>query len=371
LAERIALFFGNFHGGGVQRVRLVLAREFLSRGVQVDLVVVNGEGELRKAVPEQARIIDLQANRTLWALPALVRYLRVHKPQAILSSQTHHNLLAIIARKLSRISTLLVVGEHHNLHENRKDEGLPAIVHLAVAKVLYKYADEVLAVSEGVSQSINQALAIPLSSINTIHNPIDMSHLREKAHEQIDHSWLNQHQIPVIVGIGRLSKEKDFPTLIDAIEIITRSKKVRLVILGDGEDKNALMSMIKQKNLENVVRLTGYIDNPYAYLGRSSVFVLSSRREGFPNALLEALACGTAVVATDCPSGPSEMLENGKFGPLVPVGEPKALANAIIETLDNPLPAEILVNRAKDFSVDVIGDQYLELLLGSPIQKSP
>jgi glycosyltransferase involved in cell wall biosynthesis len=369
LADRIALFFGNFSGGGVQRVRLVLAREFIARGLDVDLVVVNGVGELRSAVPEKANIVDLRAKRTLFALPALVRYFRTVKPKAILSSQTHHNVLAIIARKLSGISTRLVVGEHHNLHENRKDEGLPAVLHLMVARIFYAGADVILAVSWGVAESIREALSFPESRIRVINNPIVITELMEKSKEQVDHHWLSQPEIPVIIGMGRLTSQKDFPTLLKALKILNHTQPARLLILGEGEDKDNLQSLIAQLQLNDVVQLLGFVSNPYPYLKRADLFVLSSLWEGFPNVLLEALACGTSVVATDCPNGPSEMLENGKYGPLVPIGDPESMAKAIEDVLDNPIQSDVLMRRAADFSVEIIGEQYVDLLLGNPYQK--
>ena len=369
MADRIAFFFGNFSGGGVQRVRLVLAREFFSRGLEVDLVVVNRQGDLRSRVPEGVGVVDLGARRSALALPKLVKYLRAAKPKAILSSQTHHNILAIIARRVSGIPTRLVVGEHHNLIENRKDEGLPAFLHLLAARFIYPHADAILAVSKGVAESIRDALGIPGDMIWVIYNPIDILELLKKTREQIDHHWFDHPKIPVIIGVGRLSKEKDFPTLIESIAHLKKTREVHLLILGDGEERDKLDLIIRQHDLERDVQLLGFVDNPYAYLSRASLFVLSSRREGFPNVLLEALACGTPAVATDCPSGPAELLENGRFGRLVPVGEPQALASAIDKTLENPLESETLVQRARDFSVELIGDQYLDLLLGNRSKK--
>jgi len=191
-------------------VRLVLAREFIARGLEVDLVVVDGQGDLREQVPNGVGIIDLRARRTALALPALVKYLRSVKPRAVLSSQTHHNILAIIARSVSGISTHLVVGEHHNLHENRKDEGLPAILHLLGARIFYRGADVILAVSQGVGKSIHEALGIPIKRIKVIYNPIVISELLEKAQEQINHHWVDHPQIPVLIAMGRLTDQKRY-----------------------------------------------------------------------------------------------------------------------------------------------------------------
>jgi len=364
VADKVALFFGNFHGGGVQRVRLILAREFISRGLDVDLVVVNGQGELRKSVPDGAKIVDLGSRRALMVLPALVGYLRSAQPKAMLSSQTHHNVLAVVARGLSRVSTRLVVGEHHNIQEYHKDAPFTAALQMLGARLFFRGADAIMAVSKGVANALSQASGIQRERIQVINNPVVIPDLQAKLKEQIDHDWFDQRKYPVLIAIGRLTKQKDFPTLLKAVAIINKTRRVRLVILGEGEDEAKLRTLIKEYQLDQDVQFLGFVNNPYAYLSRADVFVLSSRWEGFPNTLLEALACGTPVVSTDCPSGPAEMLENGRFGRLVPVGDPKALAIEIGATLDKSLQSEILKRRAEDFSIEVIGSQYIDLLLG-------
>ena len=166
----------------------------------------------------------------------------------------------------------------------------------------------------------------------------------------------------MILAVGRLSDAKDFPTLLKAIVRMNEKRKVKCIILGEGELREKLQGMIEQLSLSGTVDLHGFVGNPYAYLAKADLFVLSSRREGFPNVLVEAMACGTPVVATDCPSGPAEILENGKYGPLVPVGDAQALADAMLRTLDDHLPAETLIARAEEFSVEKIADQYIDLL---------
>ena len=363
MAARIAFFFGNFQGGGVQRVRLSLAREFMARGIRVDLVVVNAHGDLRKLVPNEATVVDLGASRAILALPALVHYLRAARPAAVLSSQTHHNVIAIIARWLSRCSTRLVVGEHHNIQEYRQDSPFAATMQMLGARLFFGRADAIVAVSKGVADALSQASGIQRERIQVINNPITIPEILNKAEEAVSHAWFDQRECPVLIAIGRLTRQKDFPTLLKTMAILKTSRKVRLVILGEGEDEAMLRKLVSEYRLDQNVQLLGFVSNPYAYLSRSDVFVLSSRWEGFPNTLLEALACGTPVVATDCPSGPAEMLVNGQYGHLVPVGDPDALAHAIDATLDSPPHSKILKQRAEDFSISVIGKQYVDLLL--------
>lgn len=364
MADRIAFFFGNFHGGGVQHVRLILARDFIARGLDVDLVVVSAQGELQRLVPDGVTIVDLGSRRALMALPALVGYLRTTQPKAMLSSQTHHNILAVIARWLSGGSTRLVIGEHHNVQEHRKDAPFKANLHLLGARIFYRGADAIMAVSEGVAKALSEASGIQRQRIHVIYNPIMIPYLQRKVKEHVDHDWFDQRECPVLIAIGRLAKEKDFQTLLKAVGIINKTRWVRLVILGEGEDRDKLSRLISEHRLDQDVQLLGFVENPYAYLSRADLFVLSSRWEGFPNTLLEALACGTPVVSTDCPSGPAEMLVGGRYGRLVPVGDAETLANAIMITLDKPPQSEFLKQRAEGFSVEVIGGQYYDLLLG-------
>jgi len=362
LEKRFALFFGNFNAGGVQRVRLRLAKGFLERGYNVDLVVVDDDGELRPQVPEGANIVDLRARGALMSIPALVRYFRQYKPVAILSAQTNHNIAAIWARKLSGITTRLIVGEHNNLLEVIKQASLRDRLRPLAARIAYPGADGILAVSQGVAEALSLTSGIRRDEINVIYNPIILSLIAEKIQEKVEHPWLKEKTCPVIVAIGSLSQQKDFPLLLDAFARIRKHRQLKIIILGEGEDREKLEVRREELHLGGDVDLPGYVANPFVYLRHADLYVLSSRWEGFPNTLLEALACGTPVVATDCPSGPAEMLENGRYGRLVTVGDEVALAQAIQETLENPHSAQLLMQRASEFSVDVIIEQYLQLL---------
>jgi glycosyltransferase involved in cell wall biosynthesis len=202
----------------------------------------------------------------------------------------------------------------------------------------FPWADEIVAVSEGVADDFAAVTGLERSRITTIYNPVISTTLTEKAKEPVDHPWFAPGQPPVVLAVGRLTKQKDFPTLIRAFDCLRRERPVRLMILGEGEERMALEGSIRQLGLNDSVSLPGFVDNPYPYLSRAGVFVLSSKWEGLPTVLIEALAVGVPVVSTDCKSGPREILDDGKYGQLVPVGDSAALAKAIEKALNQAEP---------------------------------
>ncbi len=362
---RIALFFSSLRGGGVERVMLNLARGLMAQGQEVDLVVVQAEGELLGQVPAGANLVDLKARRTLWALPRLIRYLRAGRPAAMLSAQTHNNVMAVWARQISGVPDRLVLSEHSFMSAVVRNAALSKDrLRPWAARLFYPGADAVAAVSEGVADDLARIARLRRERIHVIYNPVITPELTARAAKTFAHPWFEPGQAPVILAVGRLAKPKDYPTLLRAFASLRAHRPAHLLILGEGAQRNVLTGLASELGIAEDVAMPGFDPNPYRFMARCSVFVLSSAWEGFSNVLAEALACGAQVVATDCPSGPAEILENGKYGRLVPVGDHAALAQAIEATLDDPLPIEILKARAAQFSVEVITDQYLKVLLG-------
>ncbi len=363
MPKRVAFFFSSFRVGGIEKGSINLAREFVRQGINVDLVVVSGKGELIKQVHNGIRIIDLGASRTLFAIPALIRYLNNIRPDAVLSSQTHNNCVAIIAKKIIRSSFRLVVSEHMDISVVAKDQSLKEKLRPIFARLLYPYSDAILAVSQGASHALSITSAIPMDRIQTIYNPVVTPELFNSARENVNHPWLLQKKYPVILSVGRLSAQKDFANLLLAFSLIINQMKAYLIILGEGSERVRLISLARKLGIDKYIDLPGYKSNPYAYMSKANVFVVSSTREGLSNVLIEAMACGTPVVSTNCPSGPAEILENGLYGRLTPVDCPSALANAIIETLNNPIDSSILKKRALNFTIENIAPEYLKVLL--------
>ncbi|MCS7240863.1 MAG: glycosyltransferase [Candidatus Bipolaricaulota bacterium] len=364
MQKKVAFFFHGLLGGGVERVMLHLARGFVQRGIGVDMVLQRAEGPLVPQVPPQVRVIDLGAKRMRWALPGLVRYLRAEHPPALLAALDHANVVAILAKAIARVPTRVVVSVHFNTSQVvRHARSFRDRSVRWWTRSFYSRADTVVAVSRGVAEDLVTQSRLPREKVRVIYNPVVTPELFRQAEEDPVHPWFTPGSLPVILGVGRLSKQKDFATLIRAFARARRARPARLVILGEGEERPNLERLVQELGLKESVSLPGFVENPFPFMKRAAVFVLSSRWEGLPTVLIEALALGTPAVATDCPSGPAEILEGGKWGRLVPVGDEQALAQAILETLEEPFAPPGAPERMRErFGLESVVDQYLEVL---------
>ena len=365
-SDTLAFFIPSLNGGGAERVIVSLANGFAARGFNVDLVLVRNTGVYRSEVSERVRIVDLHGRRTLGSIIPLTRYLARNRPRTLISAMNYANVVAILARLLARVDTRLVVTEHANLSQAMAD-ARPAVSQLLprLMRASYRKAHAIVAVSDGVADDLSATLGLARQSILTCHNPIETAELRQKSLQTLNHPWAQSDALPLIVAAGRLSKEKDFATLIRAFECLRPSTPSRLVILGEGGERSALEDQICQSPFKDDILLAGFQPNPYNWMRAASVFVLSSRWEGFGNVLVEAMACGTPVVSTACPSGPEEILEHGKWGRLSPVGDPRALAEALRETLSDTTHPDVRL-RAEAFGIVPAVDAYLEVLRPNP-----
>jgi glycosyltransferase involved in cell wall biosynthesis len=238
-------------------------------------------------------------------------------------------------------------------------------VATAWAGRFYRGADGVVAVSDGVADDFANVTGFQRSCIRTIYNPVLTPDLSVAAEAAVEDPWLDGDEPPVVLGVGRLTTQKDFPTLLHAFARVRSQRLARLLILGEGDKRSELEALARNLGLAGEVRFPGYVDNPFAYMRRCAVFVLSSAYEGLPNSLIEAMACGAPVVSTDCPSGPAEILEGGRYGCLVPIGDAEAMASAILTILQDAPDTAGTRRRAEMFSVEASSAQYLSLLLGS------
>jgi len=349
-------------GGGAERVMIFLANGFSQQGLAVDLLVVSAEGPFLKEVSETVRIVDLspaQGRYYLRLILRLVLYLRQVRPRHLLSAMNIYNFVAIFARALAFSSTRLCISEHVSISDIMRIDR-PFLQHLMPFAIhhLYPRADRIVAVSAGVADNLARFARLNRSSISVVYNPVPAAHIAAEAGQPLAHPWFAPGQPPVLLGVGRLNVQKDFPNLLRAFALIRAQRPVRLVILGEGELRNELEALTRKLNVTDDVTFPGFVANPYTWMHRAAVFVLSSAYEGLANVLIEAMAAGTSVVSTDCPSGPAEVLEGGKWGRLVLVEDPKALAQAIIETLDTPKTVDV-TERAQDFSVEKSVQGYM------------
>lgn len=360
--SKLTVFLTSLDGGGAERSMVNLMNGLVERSISVDLILVKREGPFVSLVDPRVNIIDFGGKRLLASITDLVSYLKKERPQALLSSLEDTNVVAILAKHLARVSTKVVVNVQNTVSQEFK-HGTSLKKRLAplMVRFFYPWSNIIVPVSQGVANDLVK-LGISPQSIEVIHNPVVTPEIAQKVNQPVNHPWLKPNQPPVIVGVGRLDRQKDFPTLIKALALVRQKIPARLMILGEGSDRNSLESLVKQLNLTEAVALPGFVNNPYAYMAKAGVFVLSSLYEGLPTVLIEAMAGGTPVVATNCPSGPWEILAGGKYGKLVEIGDTEAIAQAIINTLQQPLDSNLLKQRAFEFSLEKSLDKYCHVL---------
>jgi glycosyltransferase involved in cell wall biosynthesis len=330
---RIAIFFHDLGIGGAERVMLQLAQGFIDLGHPVDLVLARAEGPLRAEVPSRVQIVDLKTRSPIQMFFGLVRYLREKSPSVLLSPFEVTSVIALLAKKITRVPTRVVIRVSVHISRNKRTAMWKKILEQFVVSRVYPWADGIITVSEGVAEDLSHYTGIPLERITVIYNPVISEQLLKAAEDPTDHRFFSDGQYPVILGVGRLAEQKDFSTLIRAFDVLQKRIPSRLIILGDGEERPHLENLIQALGLQELVDLPGFDTNPFAFMRRASMFVLSSKWEGLPGVLIQALACGCPVVSTDCLSGPSEILKDGEYGYLVPVGDVDAMANAMEMTL--------------------------------------
>lgn len=364
--ERLAIYLPSLVGGGAERALLNLAVGFTRRDYSVDFVLAQCEGAFMAQFPESVRLVELnplhvRTGRSIISLPALVQYIRKKRPKALITG-LHANVIAIWARRMARVPLRLVISEHNTL--SLRNKMLPIgyqQLMLGLIRQNYPLADVIAAVSEGVADDLSHTARLPRDRIQVIHNPIITPELALKAREGVDHPWFKPSEPPVILSVGRLSPQKDFPILLNAFARVRQSHPARLLILGEGPERTALVSLVKQLGLEEQVSMPGFIANPYPYMVRAAVFALSSRWEGLPTVLVEALYCGIPIVATDCPHGPREILRDGLYGKLVPVGDVESLALAIQTTLEGDVIHPPLESWTP-YELDTIVGHYINVI---------
>lgn len=354
----VSLFIPSLVVGGAERVALNLSQALVERGLNVDLVLQNEMGAFLAQVAPHVRVIDLNSPGIASKFLALMRYLKREQPTVLLSILDNINV-AGWAQRLARVPTRVIVSLHINL--SQQPPGIRTQLKPSVIRYSYGLADEVVAVSQAVAEDLAALSGLPLENIRVIYNPVITDTILQRSQEPVSCNWFAPQSPPVILGVGRLAREKDFLTLIHAFALVRQQGAARLIILGEGDERSRLETLVQKLGLESDVSLPGFIDNPYAYMARSAVFALSSTTEAFGNVVVEAMAVGTPVVATQCKGGPFEILDGGKYGALVPVGNPQKLAEAILATLRHPPDPQLLRQRSQAFVVDSIVDQYLQL----------
>lgn len=360
---RISIFLPSLEGGGAERVFAELANEFDTLGFRVDFALASAHGPYLDEISATVRIIDFGASGVLRSLPKLGRYLRAERPDVLLSGLDHANLVAILARFVSGNRARCVISMRSvPTAVYREDRSAAGWIAPQLMRLAYRFADKIIANSESVAVDLSQFLPIPNRKLHVIYNPLNIVSIEKLGRATIDHPWCAAGAPPIVLGVGSLTVLKDFPTLIRAFSVVRSKRDCRLVILGEGPERAKLEMLIRQLGLQRDVYLPGFVSNPFAWMRRAGVFVSSSLTEGCPNALMQALACGTPALSTDCPGGSAEILEGGRWGRLVPVGKPEVMAAEILSALASTTHPDVR-KRANDFALNKIAQEYLRILL--------
>ena len=359
----VALVTSSMEGGGAQRAVAKLATGLARRGHAVDLVLAHARGPYLAEIPPEVRVVDLDVRRLATAVLPLARYLRSERPRAVLSVLDYVNVVCVAARELARSDVRLVVSERNTLSvavantTRRRTRLLPTLVRWA-----YPRADAVVAVSEGVADDLVSGFGLAPSSVHVLNNPVVTPEVTQMRSRPPAHPWLRDPSLRVVLAVGRLVAQKDHATLVDAFARAGLGPDVRLVVLGEGPLRPELEAAVAKHGLTGVVDLPGFVDNPYAEMAAADLFVLPSRWEGSPGVLIEAMSCGVPVVATDCPSGPRQILDGGRYGRLVSVADVDGLAQALADGVAGRVaapPSESWTG----YTQDLVVDRYLEVLL--------
>lgn len=360
--KKITFFLASMEGGGIQKATLRLMQELIRLGWSPELVAINGKGPLKDEVPIKSNFIDLGVARTRYAFFSMLKFLISHKPLIGVSAQTHLNVLLIILKKLTGYPKRLIVTEHitftkDHLHHRKLSERIrPTLIYL-----FYPMASAVVAVSTDAAKSIKKYASYK-KNITVIENGLDLDEIRSLTlSSSSGQSIMCTADENMVVGLGRLSLQKNFPLLMDAFSKLDLPKS-RLVIMGDGEDKNDLLDLGRKLKIEDRFILPGFVKNPYAVLAKARVFVLSSNWEGFCNVVIEALACGVPIVATDCPGGPGNLLKDQPFARIVPMNDPIAMSVAIKSILESPIDRKNIIEFARQFNISTVAQKYIELV---------
>jgi glycosyltransferase involved in cell wall biosynthesis len=358
---RIALLVPTTEIGGVERVAVNLANGLRECGAEVDFVVGRAGGGMARFVDRGIQVFDLESDHMLRSVPRLVKYLRAREPEAIIAAMTHCSAAAVLARAAAGKSTRIVATEHSTMSRIvANTSGLKYRLLPLWSRWVLNSVDHIVAVSSGVADDLSALTAIPRERFRVIYNPVISDTLYTAAKAMVEHSWFQSGEPPVILAVGRLDKAKDFPMLVRAFRSIRNCRSARLMILGEGPERNRIEEVVRELHLTQDVALPGFEHNPYRFMKRAAAFASSSQWEGFGVVLVEALALGTPVVSTNCAHGPAEILGNGKYGTLVPPGDHEAMARGLLDALDNPVRNDIPIH-IQQFTVRSVASSYLSV----------
>lgn len=367
---KITFFLQNLEVGGAERSIVRLANILDKDCFDVSFLLCSKTGNLLKALPEDIKIFGLKSKHVSLSLFRVVNYFNTEKPDIVISVLDHVNIISIIASLFCKIKPKIIITERSTFTRvsthsasKLKQRLISRFILPVLVKILYKRADSIVCVSQGVADDISGVIG-NLPTIKVIYNPVvDTEKIEKLINEPLEEPIDNS--LPNILAVGRLTKAKDYFTMLKAFSLVLKEVPANLLIIGEGEERWKIEKAISDLNISKNVVLLGLQKNPFKYMAKADVFVLTSILEGFPNVLVEAMACGMSVISTDCQSGPNEIIENEKSGLLVPVGSEKKLAEAVVKLLkDGNLRDRFSKNakiRAKYFSADNSAREFKNL----------
>lgn len=356
---KISLLTSDLSYGGQKRVTVNLANEFDYRGYRTEVICINKKGDLIPDLNDSVEIKELSYNRAHYNIFELSSVIKESNPDYLITSLVYVNLLSIISSHITfKNRVKLIVTEHSSY----PDLNIKYKLLLRAAGLLYRNTHNVVSVSDSAAERLSNLSGFPLQDIEIIPNPVVSERIREMKEQEPDHEWLNE-DVPVVVAAGRLATEKNYSLLIRAIARVAKDIDVRLILLGEGPQRNKLENIVNKLSLDSVISMPGFVKNPYAYMNKADVFVVSSNTETFSMSLVESLACGCSPVTTACGSAPVDILRDGQYGEIVPTNDVGSMAEAIANSINNPVPSKKLNKRANDFSVRKAADQYEELII--------
>jgi glycosyltransferase involved in cell wall biosynthesis len=364
--KRLAVFIPSFGDGGVERMMVNIATGVSGLGIAVDFITRSKDSPFLKSLPGNVNLIELTSSNRKIQLSKLKQYLAENTVDALISAKYSDDKLALKAIRQTRTGTKLFLRPGTALSSRMELRGKHWLYrqyeHYKLKKI-FNAAHGIIAVSNCVAEQTRKISGVSPDKITVIRNPTLTPALYQQASEHCPHPWLTNKTTKIILGIGGLRVQKNFSVLVAAFSIVRQQNiDARLIILGEGRQRDRLSQQIHKLGLDNDVDLPGFTDNPYSYLAQSDLFVLSSLWEGSPNVLTEALAIGTPVVATDCDCGPREILQDGRYGPLVKINDTEGLAQAMISVLKNPLPAETLKEATREYTIETSAKHYAKAL---------
>lgn len=356
----IAIFFATSGHSGVDRIAKNLIPALINRGYRVDLLKVGKHGPNLDYESNSFRIIDLKSKHVYSSLPSVVSYLNNEKPAVLYSDKDRVNRTALLARFLSNENPRLILGSGTTISIDLATRGfIERNLQRFSMGHLYKFADNVIVTSYGVATDMSDYTGLDINRITVVPCPVIHASTLSTPQPLPEHSWFHD-DVPIILGAGELAWRKDYVTLIKSFSIVRQNRNARLVILGKGKELDNLKQLTKELGIADDVYFAGFQNNPYSFMAHASVFTFASRWEGLGFVVIEALSVGTQVVSTRCPSGPEEILENGKYGHLVDVGDYREMAKSIQQALDKPLTKQFLQQAVKNYEIEASVTAYLD-----------